>query len=98
MFARMILAGIKNILTRYTRIQNLGRDKTMREIETEVKTYAVHVVCPKCDKSTMVAHECRPMLLSNPPKFAHICKNIDCGHEEYFTIRYPYHRLKEIVT
>lgn len=50
----------------------------MREIETEVKTYRIRLMCDECDGGEM-----KPTgicLTSIPPQYPHKCDK--CGHEE----------------
>ena len=67
----------------------------MKEVDTEVKTYLVNAVCPKCDKSILKNDIYGPVLMTHPPKWPHKCEDEDCGHVEHLTVKYPYTKFKE---
>jgi len=59
------------------------------EIRTEVKTFRIDYLCPKC-KTGHLRHS-GTVLTINPPEYPHNCNNIKCDYAENFSGKsYPY--------
>lgn len=63
------------------------------EMVAEVKTLIVHMMCDKCGKGKMMPHG-SIILTAYPEQYLHKCEN--CGYEENYHMRYPYHKLVPI--
>ena len=55
-----------------------------KQVITEVRTFKVEEVCPQCTKGYLRPHPKKPMLMTNPPLYPHLCTEKLCGHEETF--------------
>lgn len=55
----------------------------------EIKTYVINLICVECNEGSMVknVNEGSISLLSNPPKFKHVCDK--CGNVDWYTENYP---------
>lgn len=66
----------------------------INEVKKEVKSFNVDYKCDQCETGYM-----RPdgrVLLSNPPKYPHICNNMECSGKMTSRTKYPYIAYEEI--
>lgn len=64
----------------------------MAEKVCECKVLMVHYVCDKCGKGLMLP-DYKNMTVFEIP---HKCDNPECGHEQYFSTKYPYQKIVPI--
>lgn len=57
------------------------------EIKKQVNTYLINMLCSKCEQGFMVVDTKAPAILTNPPKYLHICNY--CNNVETYWKKYP---------
>ena len=65
-----------NIVTRHVKPRRQGEQGGIVSAEAALYASKVQLVCPKCGKSTRIAHK----ILEDGTK-VRVCKNADCGEE-----------------
>lgn len=72
---KVIVEGL-NIATKHVKPRRQGEQGGIVEAEAAIYASKVQLVCPKCGKSTRIAHK----VLEDGTK-VRVCKNADCGEE-----------------
>lgn len=64
----------------------------MGKMAADAKPVIITYICDTCGKGEMRRDFSKPVPLTNPVKYPHVCG--ECGAEKYFEVTYPYHILK----
>ncbi len=72
---KVIVEGL-NIATKHVKPRRQGEQGGIVSAEAALYASKVQLVCPKCGKSTRIAHK----ILEDGTK-VRVCKNADCGEE-----------------